>query len=99
MSTERKRANMKTTHHLFATFILAFFIVSTVTVRGQFDYVTNNGTITITRYTGFGGAVTIPSQINGLPVTSIGNWVFSRCTTLPSIAIPNSVTEIGGSMF
>ena len=42
-------------------------------VQAQFNYTTNNGTITITGYTGPGGAVTIPSTINGLPVTSIGD--------------------------
>ena len=39
-------------------------------VQAQFNYTTNNGTITITGYTGSGGAVTIPSTINGLPVTA-----------------------------
>ena len=38
-----------------------------------YTYTTNNGTITITGYTGPGGAVTIPGTINGLPVTSIGD--------------------------
>ena len=41
-------------------------------VQAQYNYMTNNGTITITGYTGSSGAVTIPSTINGLPVTSIG---------------------------
>jgi hypothetical protein len=40
-------------------------------VQAQFNYMTNNGTITITGYTCPGGAVTIPSTINGLPVTCI----------------------------
>ena len=35
----------------------------------QFDYVTNDGTITITGYTGSGGDVSIPKTIGGLPVT------------------------------
>ncbi len=48
-------------------------------VQAQFNYTTNNGTITITKYTGSGGDVTIPDTINGLPVTSIGDGAFSRC--------------------
>ena len=49
-------------------------IHQTVTVfePTQYLYTVNNGTITITGYTGSGGAITIPSTINGLPVTSIG---------------------------
>src|SRR6266481_3102485 len=51
------------------------------------DYLhtTNNGTITITKYTGLSGVVTIPSTINGLPVTTIGNYAFSRCTSITSV--------------
>ena len=37
-------------------------------------YTTNNGTVTITRYTGPGGAVAIPGTINGLPVSTIGDY-------------------------
>ena len=36
-------------------------------VQAQYTDTTNNGTITITGYTGSGGAVTIPDTINGLP--------------------------------
>ena len=32
-------------------------------------------------------------------VTSIGNWVFSYCSSLTNITIPNSVTSIGGGAF
>lgn len=66
---------------------------------GQFTYTTNNGAITITRYTGPGGSVTIPSTINGLPVTSVGNQAFYQCTSLTSVTIPNSVTNIGDWAF
>ena len=47
-----------------------------VAVEAQFAYTTNNGTITITGYSGAGGSVTIPDTINGLPVTSIGDSAF-----------------------
>lgn len=61
-----------------------------------YTYTTNNGTVTITGYTGSGGAVIIPSTINGLPVTTIGDLAFLDCTSLISVTIPNSVTTIGG---
>ena len=60
---------------------------------------TNNGTVTITGYTGCGGAVTIPSTINGLPVTCIGDKAFFACTSLTSVTIPEGVTSIGDEAF
>jgi hypothetical protein len=68
-------------------------------VQAQFTYTSNNGAITITGYTGPGGAVTIPGMINGLPVTSIGYRAFAYCDFLTSIMIPNSVTNIGDLAF
>ncbi len=65
----------------------------------DYSHTTNNGTITITRYLGPGGAVVIPSTINGLPVTRIGNSAFFNCTTLSSVDIPNTVTDIGDHAF
>src|SRR4029077_59472 len=68
-------------------------------VQAQYNYLTNNGTITITRYDCSSGAVTIPSTINGLPVTSIGDYAFFGCTSLTNVTIPNSVTNIGYAAF
>src|ERR1035437_2965099 len=69
--------------------------------QAQFTFTTNNGTITITGYTGPGGSVSIPTNINNLPVTSIGNGhasVFSA-NNVTNVTIPGSVTNIGGWAF
>jgi len=80
--------------------ILWLLLLATLTsLQAQFNCTTNNGSITITGYTGTGGAVTIPSIVNGLPVTSIGAEAFYALTNLTSITIPGSVTNIGAGSF
>ena len=68
-------------------------------VQAQFTFTTNNGAITITSYTGSGGAVVIPGTTNGYPVTSIGNSAFFNKFRVTSVTIPNSVTNIGDNAF
>ncbi|MDE7296749.1 MAG: leucine-rich repeat domain-containing protein [Clostridia bacterium] len=43
--------------------------------------------------------VTIPTQINGYPVTGIGNDAFYGCNSLIDITIPQSVKKIGSYAF
>src|SRR5215468_163712 len=79
--------------------IFGWLLLATpIAVQAQFYYTTNNGTITITLYIDSGGAVSIPSQIHGLPVTAIGGNAFID-HTITSVTIPNSVTSIGGYAF
>ncbi|HEY5232924.1 MAG TPA: leucine-rich repeat domain-containing protein [Verrucomicrobiae bacterium] len=87
------------------TKLKAFFAVAAIAMalpavaQAQFTYTTDNGTITITGYTGSGGDVTIPSTISGLPVTTIGDYTFYNCGSLTNVTIPNSVTNIGDYEF
>jgi hypothetical protein len=80
--------------------LLCLLLLSTpAAVRGQFGVSTNgDGTLTITNYTGPGGAVDIPSTINGLAVSIIGADVFQGNTNVTSVTIPYGVTNIGPSI-
>ena len=60
-------------------------------LNAQFTFVTNNGTITITGYTGSGGDVVIPDEINGLPVTQLAGGAFHQCIGLTAIKLGANV--------
>jgi hypothetical protein len=74
---------VKTTKALLG--ILTITLVLVIQVQAQFNYTINNGAITITEYTGSGGAVSIPSTINGLPVSGIGESAFYHRTNLTGV--------------
>ena len=78
-------------------FGLSLLLALPAALQAQFTYTTNNGTITITGYPfpGPKGALTIPSTITGLPVTSIGSGALASCDSLTSVVIPDSVSSIG----
>ena len=52
-------------------------------------------TVTITKYTGTESTVILPSTISSWPVTKIGEDALKDNTTITSVTIPASVTEIG----
>jgi len=63
-------------------------------VQAQYRITTNNATITITGYTGAGGAAIIPDGI-----TTIGDGAFYNYPSLTSVTLPASVTSIGNDAF
>jgi BspA type Leucine rich repeat region (6 copies) len=66
--------------------------------QGPFEFAVNQGTVTITRYTGSRKHVVIPEQVNLLPIKCIGDGAFAG-TTISSVAIPDSVKTIGSAAF
>jgi hypothetical protein len=79
--------------------LLNLLLLAASAAQGQFIYTTNNGALTITGYTGSGGAVTIPSTNYGMPVAGIGTKAFSQCSSLTSVTISSGVTSIGDDAF
>lgn len=84
--------------------LVLLLLIRPAAAQAQFLYTTNNGTITITGYGsgivgGPSGSLTIPSRINELPFTSIGEYAFEGFIYLTSVTIPNTVTSLGSAAF
>jgi BspA type Leucine rich repeat region (6 copies) len=95
-----KKNYMKLNTSLLYRWITALFLLALpAVVHAQFTLTTNYNLITITAYTGPGGAVVIPAEINGYAVTDIGGYAFAYSTNLTSITIPGSVTNVGNFAF
>jgi len=64
------------------------FVTSAGVITGVTNYAKKNATELI-----------IPSEIDGVKITGIGDSAFSFCTSLTSVTIGNGVTSIGSSAF
>lgn len=61
----------------------------------DYEYtVLENGTLEITGYNGSDTEIVIPSEIDGMSVTKIGNNAYDSCVSLTSIIIPDNITSI-----
>ena len=66
---------------------------------GDYEYYVNNyGTVVLSDYNGTAENVTVPSEIDGKPVTDIGNTFYGN-ETLKSITLPDSITSIAQNAF
>lgn len=70
-----------------------------VEAQARFSFTTNDGAISLTEYKGTDANVTIPSKINGLPVTDIAGMAFASDSNVASVIIPNCITNIGNMAF
>ena len=55
--------------------------------------------IKITRYTGTETSLTIPSTIEGLPVTNIDKYAFNGNTTIQTVTLPDTMTNVSSYAF
>jgi hypothetical protein len=91
---------MKTKRDLIQIRLLGTLLLALpAAAQAQFLFTTNDGTITITEYTGSGGAVTIPDTTNGLPVTSIAEDAFYKSDAVTSVTMGTNLTSIGQNAF
>ncbi len=93
---------------IFSVLLLALsaFCVSaedttaTTSSQGEFGYeVLDDGTIGITEYRGDGGDVTIPSSIDSMAVTALGDELFWYMDSITSVSLPESLEYIGARVF
>ena len=67
---------------------------------GDFEYsINDDGSATIVKYNGEEGDLTIPAELDGHSVTSIGDEVLYDCDFLTSVTIADSVNSIGNEAF
>jgi hypothetical protein len=91
--------NNPTVYYLAETTGWGATLNSAPTVPSDLNYTTNaDNTVTITSYTGPGGAVIIPNTISNLTVTSIETNAFEG-SGLVSVTIPGSIITIGDWAF
>ena len=91
---------MNTKRTLIQTVVLWAALLVPAVVQAQFTFITNNGAITITGYTGNPTTLTIPSTTNGLNVVSIADSAFFNQTNLTSVTIiGGNLTNIGNLAF
>ena len=91
--------------------LIWLFLFAPPAVLGQWAYSTNadgsiytfstnaDGSANIGAYSGPPWTVIIPSSINGLTVTSIGDYAFYDSINLTSVTIPASIENIGEGAF
>ncbi|MCD7828675.1 MAG: leucine-rich repeat domain-containing protein [Clostridiales bacterium] len=104
---------MSTMKKLFSVTLSILMVLSAIPLvaaaetseDGYLTYTVKNGEATITDCdTSISGDYVIPDTLGGYPVTSIGSYkynfyVFSGCTSVTSITIPDGVTIIGNYAF
>ncbi len=62
-------------------------------------YDVSEGNIILTGYTGRDAIPEIPAEMNGIPVTALGDSLFLDNTRLKEITIPDTITSIGTGIF
>ncbi len=94
---------------LSVTMLIAVLCIAPATAAAEttddgLTYTIANEEVTITGYTGAGGAVIIPAEIGGKPVAAIADMAFAAAANpaaanMTSITVPDSVKTMGTAVF
>ncbi len=75
--------------------VQSYAVEETEYSKGSLNYIIlDDNTLKITKYHGEEKNYTIPSEINGKPVTVIGRYAFLQADKLQKLVIPGSIKEI-----
>lgn len=66
---------------------------------GDYLYLLDNGTAMISGYRGTEERLSIPSVLDGYPVSAIEAFSFSECSTIKDVIIPEGIVTIGINAF
>ena len=67
---------------------------------GDYAYILlEDGSAEVTGYAGAASKLEVPGELDGYPVTTIGDSAFWECDSLTDITLPDSVTTIGDAAF
>ena len=72
---------------------------TTILVENGYSYTVTDNQSTITAHDCPTGALVIPDTLGGHPTVAIADNVFTGCTGLTSVTVPNSITSIGNTAF
>ena len=61
--------------------------------------VLTDGTVELTKYSGYTSKLNLPSKLVKYTVTSIGEGAFRECSYLTEVSLPSSITSIGKQAF
>ncbi len=96
---------MKNAVKIFMVVILALMVmmpaefIASAATYGDFEYTVSKNEVRIDSYKGSQTDVTIPSSIQGFPVTSIKINAFQYNNTIKKVVIPDGVTKIDSYAF
>ena len=71
----------------------------TFTYQGFSYTVGEDGSATLTGWSGRAERLEVPALLDGHPLTAVGNWAFENQTGLAEVLLPEGVTELGRYAF
>lgn len=75
-------------------------ITASAQTSGAWDYeLLSDSSVKLTAYHGSDSKLTVPSSIGGKKVTVLGSGLFNKNEKLESVTVPDTVTDIQGSVF